>query len=483
MTQPCDVSVVISTRNRAELLARCLRSLLESRTTAAFEIIVVDNGSTDGTRGVTESFQGSRAIPVHYIWEPRQGVSHGRNAGIARAAGRIIAFTDDDIVVSRGWVEEIHQLLEQRRDIDCIGGPVLPLWSDPPPHWLDSRHWSPLSVTDHGSRPFEIGSNHPLCLLTSNVAFRRGVFDRIGGFSPEFPRAQDHELQMRFWLSGGRALYSPGVVVHTAVPAERLRVGYHRQWHTRNGRMCARMKLRERTGPDGSLRPSPKGERLVCGAPAFLWRELSGALFAWGRSIPGRDRGRRLEAEMRVRHLLGYILEQPHVRRSDGMTTARAIAGTGMSPRRLVLATLLTLGIVGGSAVDVVRDREHWPFSQYPMFSNIDHSHDHRTLRLHGVVRNSAREVPLTDFAYVEPFDQCRLSTALSRMSVDRPADLAAAVEDVYARYERRRKAGDHDGPPLQAVRLYRLQWTLQPDAGNAMEPDARALVYEHRPN
>jgi hypothetical protein len=186
---------------------------------------------------------------------------------------------------------------------------------------------------------------------------------------------------------------------------------------------------------------------------------------------------------MRVRHLLGYILEQPHVRRSDGMTTARAIAGTGMSPRRLVLATLLTLGIVGGSAVDVVRDREHWPFSQYPMFSNIDHSHDHRTLRLHGVVRNSAREVPLTDFAYVEPFDQCRLSTALSRMSVDRPADLAAAVEDVYARYERRRKAGDHDGPPLQAVRLYRLQWTLQPDAGNAMEPDARALVYEHRPN
>ena len=193
--------------------------------------------------------------------------------------------------------------------------------------------------------------------------------------------------------------------------------------------MCARMKLRERTGPDGSLRPSPKRERLVCGAPAFLWRELSGALFAWGRSIPGRDRGRRLEAEMRVRHLLGYILEQPHVRRSDGMTTARAIAATGMSPRRLVLASLLTLGIVGGSAVDVVRDREHWPFSQYPMFSNIDHSHDHRTLRLHGVVRNSAQEVPLTDFAYVEPFDQCRLSTALSRMSVDRPADLAAAVD------------------------------------------------------
>lgn len=314
MTQPCDVSVVISTHNRADLLVRCLGSLVESRTSVAFEIIVVDNGSTDGTRRVIESFQSNRPVPVHYIWEPRRGVSHGRNAGVARAAGPIIAFTDDDIVVSSGWVDEIRQLFGQRPDVDCVGGPVLPLWSEPPPQWLDSRHWSPLSVTDHGSRPFEIGAKHPLCLLTSNVAFRRGVFERIGVFSPEFPRAQDHELQMRFWLSGGLALYSPAVVVHTAVPSERMGVAYHRQWHTRNGRMCARMKLRERTGPDGSLRPSPKPERLVCGVPAFLWREFSGALFEWCLSVPRQDRGRRLEAEMRVRHLFGYVLEQPHVR-------------------------------------------------------------------------------------------------------------------------------------------------------------------------
>ena len=152
MTQPCDVSVVISTRNRADMLVGCLRSLIESRATAAVEVIVVDNASTDGTRRVIESFQGHPEVPVHYIWEPRRGVSHGRNAGIARATGRIIAFTDDDIVVSSGWVDDIHRVFEQHPDIDCVGGAVLPLWSESPPHWLDSRHWSPLSVTDHGSR-------------------------------------------------------------------------------------------------------------------------------------------------------------------------------------------------------------------------------------------------------------------------------------------------------------------------------------------
>jgi glycosyltransferase involved in cell wall biosynthesis len=482
MTQPCDVSVVISTHNRADLLEGCLRSLVESGTTVRFEVVVVDNASTDGTRGVIESTQRNATVPVHYIREPRLGVSYGRNAGIARAAGRIIAFTDDDIQVSSEWVDAIHQLFEQRPDIDCVGGPVLPLWSDAAPGWLDYRHWSPLSVTDHGSDPFEIDARRPLCLLTSNLAFRRGVFDRIGGFSPEFPRAQDHELQMRFWLSGGRALYSPSMVVHTAVPAERTHVAYHRRWHLRNGRMCARMKLRERTGPDGSLRPTPNRERLVCGVPAFLWRELAGAVFDFVLSVPRRDRARRLDYEMRVRHLLGYILEQPHVRSSGRMTTGRAIAATGMSRNRLVLASLCTFGIVGGSALDIVRDREHWPFSQYPMFSIIDRSHDHRTLRLHGVVRHTAQELPLTDFAHLEPFDQCRLSSALVRLRGERPGDLAAAVTDVYDRYERRREAGDHDGPPLQAVRLYQLHWVLQPGAPNAMHPNAHELVYEYRP-
>jgi glycosyltransferase involved in cell wall biosynthesis len=322
MTTECltgqrDVSVVVSTRNRADVLGNCLRALAGNRATISFEVIVVDNGSTDGTREVVRVVAEACDVPLHYVWEPRQGVSYGRNAGIARAVGRVVAFTDDDIQVAADWVEQVYQLLERHPDVECVGGPVLPLWSEPPPEWLDSRHWSPLSVTDHGSEPFLIDASHPVCLLTSNLAFRRDVFDRVGGFSADFPRAQDHELQLRFWLSGGRELYSPTLVVHTAVPRERMRVDYHRRWHSWHGHMCARMRLRERTAPDGSIRSQPHRLRVIWGRPAFLWRELGGAVFDWFASLPGGDRAHRLDHEMHVRHLLGYIAEKPRISEHD----------------------------------------------------------------------------------------------------------------------------------------------------------------------
>jgi glucosyl-dolichyl phosphate glucuronosyltransferase len=324
LTPDYDISVVVSTRNRADALVHCLRALAANRTTASFEIIVVDNGSTDGTREVVQAVADTSEVPVRYVWEPRQGVSYGRNAGIARAAGSVVAFTDDDIQVSADWVDRVHHLLDEHADIDCIGGAVLPIWSEQPPAWLDSKHWSPISVTDHGEEPFLIDASHPRCLLTSNLAFRRGVFDRIGGFSGDFPRAQDHELQLRLWLSGGRELYSPTLVVHTAVPPERMRVSYHRRWHAWHGRMCARMRLRERTRPDGAVGRAPTQQRVILGTPAFLWRELAGAVWAWLASLPRRDASRRLEHEMRVRHLLGYILEQPRLRQYANASDAPA---------------------------------------------------------------------------------------------------------------------------------------------------------------
>jgi glycosyltransferase involved in cell wall biosynthesis len=310
----CDVSVVVSTRNRVHVLGNCLRAVAANHGTTSFEVIVVDNGSTDGTREAVEALAHECAVPLHYVWEPRRGVSYGRNAGIARAVGGIVAFTDDDIQVAPNWVERVHRLFEEHPDVDCIGGLVLPIWSEPPPSWLDSRHWPPLSITDYGSEPFLIDASHPRCLPTSNLAFRRDVFDRLGGFSGEFPRAQDCELQIRLWLRGGRELYSPSLVVHTAVPRERMRVNYHRRWHLTYGRMCARMRLRERTAPDGSLRACPGRQRIICGTPAFLWRELGEACVDWLASLPRHDRARRLEKEMCVRHLVGYITEQPRIR-------------------------------------------------------------------------------------------------------------------------------------------------------------------------
>ena len=473
----CDVSIVVSTHNRAHLLRPCLDALLRQCTDlSSYEIIVVDNNSTDGTPDVLADFVG-RGLPLRALREPRQGVSYGRNAGIAHARGRIIAFTDDDIRVAPDWVSRIVRTFRGDAGVDCIGGPVRPLWASLPPRWLDRRHWSPLSVTDYGGEGFDITADCPRCLLTSNMAFRREVFDRIGAFSPEYPRSQDHELQVRFWASGGRARYVPELVVHTMVPESRMRTRYHRRWHLQHGRMCARMALRERTRPDGGLRRDPPAQRIVLGAPAFLWRELAQASVEWMRAWPSRDRATRLDREMKVRHLVGYIAERrsPTVKH-DTIVSAKTEHEPAMRPSRLVLVHALIAFIVGGSAWDIARDQEHWPFSQYPMFSSVERDWTHRTVRLFTVDRKGA-EAPLLDAALLRPFDQCRVSTSLIRMRQDEGA-LQTALADTYGRVASRVVPRDD----MAALRLYELRWALKRGASTDDQPDSRLLLAEYRP-
>jgi hypothetical protein len=140
-------------------------------------------------------------------------------------------------------------------------------------------------------------------------------------------------------------------------------------------------------------------------------------------------------------------------------------------PRRL-LANAILLAILGGQAVAVVAERELWPFSPYPMFSKPLGPTVAR-FRLHGVLEDGA-ELPLRHRSAFHPFRAAQLEGALDRM--DR-GQLAVAVRDLYARYEARRAGGLHDGPPLAALRLYRLVWrTAAPPDG---EPLARELLAE----
>ena len=125
-------SVVVPTYNRAALLLQVLRSLAAQRTEAPFEIIVVDNGSTDGTRQVAAAFPG-----VRYVRETRPGSSAARNAGIAASRGEVIAFLDDDVVAEPDWLEALRCAYAALPDAWCIGGRVILRLPDSRPRWLD----------------------------------------------------------------------------------------------------------------------------------------------------------------------------------------------------------------------------------------------------------------------------------------------------------------------------------------------------------
>jgi hypothetical protein len=146
-----------------------------------------------------------------------------------------------------------------------------------------------------------------------------------------------------------------------------------------------------------------------------------------------------------------------------------------MSPGRLALVHALIAAIVGGAAWDVVHDEEHWPYSQYPMFSTVERDWSHRTLRLFAVGAGG-RESPVLDAAVLQPFDQCRLSTSLTRLRRDHGA-LRTALADSYERI-----AGRDVAAPIEALRLYQLQWRLTRGEADDARPDERVLLAEYRP-
>ena len=307
MTLHTDITVVLSTYNRCELLPAAIESVLEQETNGfSYEVLVVDNNSNDSTRQVAESFISQGHQNLKYLFEPKQGLSHARNMGVAHAQGAIIVFVDDDVRAQRDWLLNIKKAFDSYNDVQCVGGKILPTWNTDPPTWLNSDHWGPLALQDYGEAPLYADDQKPLCLAGANMSFRREVFqDAL--FSPDFPRAQDLEFLVRFWRGGGRALYVPDAVVFAEVQTERLTKAYHRKWHATNGSFNSLMRLGDLVGSNGQITDNLPSVVKLFDAPAFLYRELLGEC---AQLVVTTVRGREslsFKHENKVRYLISYI--------------------------------------------------------------------------------------------------------------------------------------------------------------------------------
>ena len=296
------LTVILPTFNRADLLKRALGALLrQSAMPGSYEVIVVDNNSTDGTAAVVGLFEDRR---LSLVSEPRQGLSYARNTGLAAARAPIVAFTDDDVEVAPDWVQTIVSTLGRYPHVDGIGGRVLPSWQSGRPRWLTREHWAPLALQDHGDARRVFDRSAPIGLIGANVAFRRAVFDRVGTFSPGVQRVkdgigstEDHELLARLYEAGGRMLYQPKLLVMARIPGDRCDRRYHRRWHEGHGRFYALMRLPE----------MERARATPFGVPGHLLREGVHTLAAWVRSALVADWDRAFLAELRLRFLKGFV--------------------------------------------------------------------------------------------------------------------------------------------------------------------------------
>jgi len=224
------ISVLICTRNRAKSLDLTLRRFYEQRFAGdySYELIVVDNDSTDETTEVIERCAALRPETTRHLVEKRRGLTYARNAAVAAARGEIIVFTDDDVLVSADWLDEIHREFSADPDLRILSGKVL----------LANEQLQRVALHAYEDRryfDFPDGGNF---VMGANMAFRRELFDSIGLFDVRlgagrfFAGADEVELIYRGLKAGWRMLYAPNVLVYhdhdrfTLEQACRLEYGY-----------------------------------------------------------------------------------------------------------------------------------------------------------------------------------------------------------------------------------------------------------------
>ncbi|WGV27723.1 glycosyltransferase [Halotia branconii] len=264
-----QISAIICTHNRDTYLGAAIDSLLAQDIAANFEVVVVDNGSSDRTREVVE--QRASDFRLKYVYEPTLGLSVARNTGAKVAEAEILAYLDDDAVASTHWLQVLHSAYKNNSQLAIAGGKVTLLWPQDiqQPRWLSPGLAANLGAYDLGDSTTYI-EQPGLTPRGLNYSIRRSFLEQIGGFDPHLGRVgknllSNEELQMtEFALQKGwQVAYLPEALVAHNVAPERLK----RSWFLNRGwwqgiSECYREQLAGKAGM-GQLQRG--GERFIRG--------------------------------------------------------------------------------------------------------------------------------------------------------------------------------------------------------------------------
>lgn len=222
------ISVVVCTHNRATLLADALQTLCEqSLDSSEYEVIVVDNDSTDHTRSVVEKFR-YKCSNIRYCLETKIGLSHARNRGWLEAQGEYVAYTDDDCKLPPQWLMLAKEIIAQKSPA-VFGGPYFPFYDAPKPHWFKDSYRS-RSFGDEACF-----LSHHEDLIGNNLFIKRILLEKFGGFAADlgmngkqiaYGEETDLQIRMRKAMPELEIFYNPQLYVYHLVRAERMKTGW-----------------------------------------------------------------------------------------------------------------------------------------------------------------------------------------------------------------------------------------------------------------
>jgi glycosyltransferase involved in cell wall biosynthesis len=239
-----SISCIIPTLNRSAFLRNTIKSLI-NQTVAPdlYEIIVVDNGSTDETKEISQNLmKETPSRQIRYMFDPEPGLLTGRHRGALEAKGELLVFVDDDIEATSGWLQAILETFRRPR-VELVGGRNLPKFAVRPPVWIESfydvipdggRSCPWLSLLDLGESEREIDPNYVWGL---NFSIRRRALHDLGGFHPDcipkelqkFQGDGETGLTMAARSQGYPAVYQPKATIYHVIPMNRMTPEYFEQ--------------------------------------------------------------------------------------------------------------------------------------------------------------------------------------------------------------------------------------------------------------
>ncbi|WP_185983290.1 glycosyltransferase [Aureimonas mangrovi] len=276
------ITLVMCTRNRAEQLRRVLDSAAAMRVPEglAWEFVLVDNGSTDHTREVVESY--ADRLPIRWVSEPVAGLSNARNRGVAEAKGEYICWTDDDVVIDPEWLAAYAQAFDEHPEAAFFGGVIEPVLEGEQPDWFQENRqalYALLAERDLGADPIALAEEGNRLPYGANYALRgaeqrRHLYDPDLGVSPGQKRlGEEVDVVLKVIGDGGTGIWVPGSRVRHIIPQARQTLDYVRVYQQSAGETWAYLasrRLRNFMGPSLDVE-----RRTIFGVPRWIWREAA----------------------------------------------------------------------------------------------------------------------------------------------------------------------------------------------------------------
>ncbi len=238
------LSIIIATYNRCQLLPRVLESILHQKLNGIFdfEVLLVDNNSTDQTRKVVDDFAPLFNGKLHYFFEKQKGKAFAVNRAIKESKGEILIFTDDDVAADDLWLVSIVECFKQYQ-CDGVGGRILAEYPSAAPQWIRDNAdllAGPIVLYDQGqeTKPY---TKFMYEFLGANFAFKKSLFEELGGLKTNIGPGRgtfgdDTELVNRFFKAGKKLYYCGKAVVWHPVENYRMNLSYIGAWNVGLGR-------------------------------------------------------------------------------------------------------------------------------------------------------------------------------------------------------------------------------------------------------